>query len=69
MLRVEVTKHDGILGTVFEAGIQNFTWTAEFSTRRLRRDLVGRGCTGREANIHNRFKMAATNQSSTPGPR
>ena len=27
-------------------------------------DRLGRGCTGKKANVHNRFKLAATNQSS-----
>ena len=50
--------------TVFRAGIQNFNWIVEFSTFRLEHERLARVCVEREADVHNRFEMAATTRDS-----
>ena len=53
---------------MFGAGNQNFTWIAEFLSFWLCHNGLW-GCIGGKLNVHNRFKMLATNPSSFLDPR
>ena len=47
------------------AGVQHFTWIAEFNTIRLGHVRSDRGCIEWEANGDDQFKMTSINQSIT----
>ena len=68
--RIAVQRHDGIQATYSGREIKISPGSRKFSTLRLGHErLLDRGCIKSDANVHNRFKMAATNQTSTFNPR